>query len=324
MGEGGRRGCGRVGRVGAGALDVTNGAVVVVVAVVVARVGSGHVVGTQTGRVAARVQAVAVVGVVASRVAVGVAHVLALNLVSGLGEHRDVAAAVVVVTRTLVRRGEGGVRVRRRDVGGAQSRGGRGTNRLGSGRRSHQALGVHVVRQTMVDGVLLVVLLLGLALVTTARVGVVVDSRVAGELVGARELLGAAGELAGVGLLAGVGADVSGLVLEAVEGLVAERALVRARKLCRGVVGGLGRRDGAVGLDDGDCGGSHVSVTLREGVALLLLLVVVVVKKTRDLDRRLCSLHVIDVRASRSNVLRGRIDGQARARNRRVVKVVRQ
>ena len=74
-------------------------------------------------------------------------------------------------------------------------------------------------------------LLLLLALVTTTRVGVVVDPRVPGQLVGARKLLGAARELAGMRLLAGVSADMSGLVLEAVEGLVAERALVRARQL---------------------------------------------------------------------------------------------
>jgi hypothetical protein len=52
------------------------------------------------------------------------------------------------------------------------------------------------------------------------------DPRVPGQLVGSGEALGAALELAGVRLLAGMGSNVSGLVLEAVEGLVAERALV--------------------------------------------------------------------------------------------------
>jgi hypothetical protein len=47
-----------------------------------------------------------------------------------------------------------------------------------------------------------------------------------GQLVGSREALGAAGELAGVRLLARVRPDVSGLVLETVEGLVAQWALV--------------------------------------------------------------------------------------------------
>ena len=51
------------------------------------------------------------------------------------------------------------------------------------------------------------------------------------ELVGAGEALGAAGEGAGVGLLARVGADVASLVLEAVESLIAERALVGAREV---------------------------------------------------------------------------------------------
>lgn len=210
---------------------------------------------------------VAVVRVMASRVAV--ASVLALDLVSGLGKHGDVAAAVVVVS-TRVGRGKRGKRVRRRDVGRVQSGSGSRTNRLGSGRGGHQALGVHVVRQTMVDGVLLVMLLgLLLALVTTARVGVVVDSRVPGELVGAGELLGAAGELACVRLLAGVGADMSGLVLEAVEGLVAEGALVRARQLGGGgSFGGLlGGRQRPVGLDDTDGGGSHVSVASMKAAA---------------------------------------------------------
>ncbi len=276
MREGGRRGCGRVGRVGTRALDVTEATVVVVVAVVLTRVGSRHVVGTQAGRVAARMVAtVAVVRVVTSRVAV--ASVLALDLVSGLGEHGDVAVAVVVSTR--VGRGKRGKRVRRRDVGRVQGGGRRRTNGLGSRRRRHQALGVHVVRQTMVDGVLLVMLLLLLALVTTTRVGVVVDPRVPGQLVGARELLGAARELAGMRLLAGVSADMSGLVLEAVEGLVAERALVRARQLGGGgSFGGLGGRQRPVGLNDTDGGGSHVSVASIKAIAwvrakrLLLLL----------------------------------------------------
>ncbi len=66
---------------------------------------------------------------------------------------------------------------------------------------------------------LLVVMLLLGSLVAPTRVGVVVDSRVTGELVGSGELLAAAGELAGVRLLVGVRADVPGLVLEAVEGV---------------------------------------------------------------------------------------------------------
>jgi len=49
---------------------------------------------------------------------------------------------------------------------------------------------------------------------------------VAGELIGSAEALGAALELASVRLLTSVGADVSGLVLEAVESLIAQGTLV--------------------------------------------------------------------------------------------------
>ena len=71
----------------------------------------------------------------------------------------------------------------------------------------------------------------GMLLVTASRVGVVVDARVTGQLVGTAEALCAARELAGVRLLASVSADVTGLVLEAVESLVAQRTLVRARQV---------------------------------------------------------------------------------------------
>jgi hypothetical protein len=60
----------------------------------------------------------------------------------------------------------------------------------------------------------------------TSRVRVVVDPRVSSELVGSAEALGAAWELAGVRLLAGMGADVPGLVLQAVKGLLADGTLV--------------------------------------------------------------------------------------------------
>ena len=68
-------------------------------------------------------------------------------------------------------------------------------------------------------------------LVAATRVGVVVDARVTRQLVGSAEALGAARELAGVRLFARVRPDVAGLVLEAVEGLVAQRTLVRARQI---------------------------------------------------------------------------------------------
>ena len=83
------------------------------------------------------------------------------------------------------------------------------------------------------------------------------DARVAGQLVGAREALGAARELAGVRLLAGMGADMPRLMLEAVEGLVAERALVGPGQI-RTLVGV--RAGGSHGGHHGD--GSHLGVAL--------------------------------------------------------------
>lgn len=76
-------------------------------------------------------------------------------------------------------------------------------------------------------------------LVASPRVGVVVYPGVPGELVGAAEAFRASGESAGVRLLSSVGPDVAGLVLETVEGLLTQRALVRARKVLAGVL--LGR-----------------------------------------------------------------------------------
>lgn len=56
------------------------------------------------------------------------------------------------------------------------------------------------------------------------------------QLVRARESLCAAGKGAGVRLLARVGSDVASLVLQAVEGLVAERALVGPGKILSGLL----------------------------------------------------------------------------------------
>ena len=78
-----------------------------------------------------------------------------------------------------------------------------------------------------------------LLLVASSRVGVVVYPRVPGELVGPAESFGASGERACMGLLAGMGADVTGLVLEAVEGLLAQRTLVGAGQVLTGLVVGL-------------------------------------------------------------------------------------
>jgi hypothetical protein len=72
-----------------------------------------------------------------------------------------------------------------------------------------------------------------LSLVASPRVGVVVDARMTSEFVGAGEFLGAARELASMRLLASVCANVPGLVLKAVEGLLTEWTLVWSRKLIR-------------------------------------------------------------------------------------------
>ena len=104
-------------------------------------------------------------------------------------------------------------------------------------------------------------LLLVLALVAPPGVGVVVYPGVTGQLIGARELLATSRELASVRLLSSVSTDVTGLVLQTVEGLIAERALVGSRQLVGGL-GGLSAGERPVGLDNGDGSGSHVAVCL--------------------------------------------------------------
>jgi hypothetical protein len=137
--------------------------------------------------------------------------------------------------------------------------------------------------------VLLVLMLLSmlLGLVASPRVGVVVNAGMAGELIGARELLAAAGELAGMRLLASVSADVTSLVLQAVEGLIAERTLVRSRQLVGGIrCLGTGKRP--VRFDDGHCCGSHVAVLGPFVVRLSRC----GIEEVREGHGGLCSLHV--------------------------------
>jgi hypothetical protein len=113
---------------------------------------------------------------------------------------------------------------------------------------------------------LLVKLLLVLmTLVAPARVGVVVYPRVTSKLVRARKLLRATRELASVRFLARMSTDMPSLMLEAMKGLIAERALVGARELI-GVLRGLSSRQRPVGLDDGDGGAGHfVGLSRRLG-----------------------------------------------------------
>ena len=70
-----------------------------------------------------------------------------------------------------------------------------------------------------------------LGLVVPSGIRVVVNSRMAGEFIGATEAFSAARELAGMRLLARMRANVSGLMLQTVESAVAERAFVRPREV---------------------------------------------------------------------------------------------
>lgn len=65
-----------------------------------------------------------------------------------------------------------------------------------------------------------------LSLVAAARVGVVVDARMASEFVGTAEAFSATRELAGMRLLASVRPNMTSLVLQAVESPVAKRTFV--------------------------------------------------------------------------------------------------
>lgn len=122
---------------------------------------------------------------------------------------------------------------------------------------------------------------LRLVLVSPPGVRVVVYPRVPSQLIAAGEFLGAAGEVARVGLLAGVCANVPGLVLQAVEGLVTERALVGARQFI-GALSLLGAGQGPVGLDGRDSSGSHIAVVAL--VSVLSVLHGVVIHEPRYVD----------------------------------------
>lgn len=109
-----------------------------------------------------------------------------------------------------------------RDVGRADGGHGRRARDALAGRRHHLGQRSLLLLLLLLDG--LSDGLLGL--VATARVRVVVNAGVSSQLVGARETLRAAWELAGMWFLTRVSADVASLMLETVEGLVTQRALV--------------------------------------------------------------------------------------------------
>lgn len=76
-----------------------------------------------------------------------------------------------------------------------------------------------------------------LPFIVSSRVGIVVDPRIAGQLIGSRESLCAPGVMATVGLFASMCPNVSCLMLEPVECFLAEGALVRAREVWSYFVG---------------------------------------------------------------------------------------
>lgn len=128
--------------------------------------------------------------------------------------------------------GKVGIRMWGRNIGRADLRDGRGPGHgQGLGRRGHHG------PVSVDDSIVLVSDGRGgrggkmLGLVIPSGIRVVVDSRVTGELIGATKAFGAARELAGMRLLTRVRANVSGLMLQAVEGTVAKGALVRAREI---------------------------------------------------------------------------------------------
>lgn len=70
-----------------------------------------------------------------------------------------------------------------------------------------------------------------LCLITPPRVWIVVYPRMPRQFVRSGETLRTAGKLTGVWLLAGVSSNMSGLMLETVKGLIAQRTLVGTRQI---------------------------------------------------------------------------------------------
>jgi hypothetical protein len=98
--------------------------------------------------------------------------------------------------------------------------------------------------------------------VIAPTVGVGVDAGVSSQLVGATEAFGAPGKRAGMGLLAGVRADVPCLMLEPMEGLIAERTLVRPGHFALPLLG-ICEVCVVHGLREEGCGGHVLCRVLR-------------------------------------------------------------
>lgn len=261
MRECGRRRRSRVGRVGSGLLRMPQRMVVVVIMLLV-RMRPRHVVGCQRWEVASGVvHAMRIVGMMPRAVVVRSEAVVALDLLGGIGKNtnihvvarkRTAAHASAVVQRSL---GECilRIRVRRRHVWRDECRVGRTLDRSwSSGRRHHRVRSQsrsHVVRSLRV-------------LISSPRVRVVVYPRVSSELVRAGELLAATRELAGMWLLTRVRPDMPRLVLQTVESLIAERALVWPWELTR-VLLRLTTWERSVGPDNAHCSHVYVSVLIH-------------------------------------------------------------
>lgn len=92
-------------------------------------------------------------------------------------------------------------------------------------------------------------------------IGIVMDARVSGQLVGAAEALAASRELTGMRLLSGVSTDMPGLMFETVKGSIAKGAFVGTRKVLP-LVGIVWTGQGGGHHADG---GGHVGVGLSLG-----------------------------------------------------------
>lgn len=106
------------------------------------------------------------------------------------------------------------------------------TNSCGSG---NSTTGGGTIATVVCVGIALVsvsvAVIIAIFAVVTTGVWIGMDSRVSGQLIGSRELLGTAWKGTGMGFLSGMGTNMASLVLQTVERLVADRALVRPREL---------------------------------------------------------------------------------------------
>ena len=184
-------------------------------------------------------------------------EVIPFHLRRSVGQHVDVhrrrgSIASIRTQRRRHVRNVVDIRVRRRHIGRTDL-GDRGGSRHGLGRRWHHTCTVGTIRIQVASRSSSGQVVLLVSLVAPSRVRVVVNARVAGELVGAAEAFRAAGELAGVRFLTGVRPDVSSLMLQSMERTVTERTFVRTRQF--GTLFLCGRSGGSFSCSCGSDGG---------------------------------------------------------------------